>query len=119
VTAIVLDYIDRVASDRRTITFGHLAGEPGAPGRVLRLTEAELIELIRPQLANEPDLQLLSPTGTHQLTWNTQPAEIGVRILNGYYPSHNEAASLGHTSGAPFGTTPAQNSRECETTVVS
>lgn len=100
-TAIVLDYIDRVASDRNTITFGHLAGEPGAPGRALRLTEAELIDLIRPQTALHPDLDLLSPTGTHQLAWNAQPAEIGVRVLNSYYSSHNDAASLGPSSDDP------------------
>ena len=102
VTAIVMDYIDRVAADRNTITFGHLATEPGAPGRVLRLTESELIELIKPQIEQHPDLGLLSPTGTHQLSWDSQPTDIGVRILNAYYPSHNEAASLGRSSDEPY-----------------
>ncbi len=101
-TAIVLDYIDRVASDRNTITFGHLAREPGAPGRVMRLSENDLIEILRPQIADHPDLGLLSPTGTHQLSWDSSPREIGVQILNSYYPSNNNAASLGSTGDLPL-----------------
>ena len=101
-TAIVLDYIDRVASDRNTITFGHLAREPGAPGRVMRLSESDLIEIMRPQISTQPDLGLLSPTGTHQLTWDSSPSKIGVQILNSYYPSNNGAASLGLTGDHPL-----------------
>ena len=101
-TAIVLDYVDRVASDRNTITFGHLAREPGAPGKVLRLAEGDLIELLRPQINNHPDLGLLSPTGTHQLSWDSPPQDIGVQILNSYYPSSNKTASLGSTGDLPI-----------------
>ena len=101
-TAIVLDYVDRIASDRNTITFGHLAREPGAPGRVMRLSESDLIEILRPQIADHPDLGLLSPTGTHQLSWDSSPCEIGVQILNSYYPSNNNAASLGSTGDLPL-----------------
>jgi hypothetical protein len=100
--AIVLDYVDRVAADRSTITFGHLATEPGAPGRVLRLSEAELVELLRSQIAIHEDLDLVSPTGAQQLTWNRRPAEIAVTILNGYYPSHNNAAALGSAADKPY-----------------
>ena len=100
--AIVLDYIDRVASDRRTITFGHLATEPGAPGKVLRLSEAELVELLGSQISENEDLSLASPTGAQQLTWTRKPAEIGVTILNAYYDSHNDAAAIGSDADKPY-----------------
>jgi len=101
-TAIVLDYIDRVAFDRNTITFGQLALESGAPGRVMRLSESALLEILRPQINSHPDLGLLSPTGTHQLTWDSSPSTIGVQILNSYYQSNNDAASLGSTGDGPL-----------------
>lgn len=78
-----LDYIARTPTGANTITLGRLAHEPGAPGKIFKLTEGELLAALEP-LAGETDaLALTTSTGAVQLSWSGDPNEIA--ILDRYY----------------------------------
>ncbi len=81
----VLDYVALSEARGSTITMSRLAHDKGAPGRVFKLTEAELIDTLRPSVGAEHALGLATPTGSVQLTWREDPALIATRILDRYY----------------------------------
>ena len=81
----VLDYISRTETGGNTVTISRLAYEPGAPGRVFKLSETELQQMLEPVLSNSEALDHLTPTGASQVSWWGDPARIAVEVLNGYY----------------------------------
>ena len=80
-----LDYIAHTNTGGNTVTLGRLAHESGAPGRVFRLTEGELLAALEPLVNGTDALALTTITGAVQLSWSDEPREIGTRILDGYY----------------------------------
>lgn len=80
-----LDYCARASAGGNTVTLGRLAHEPGAPGKVFKLTEGELLAAIEP-LAQESDaVSLTTSTGSVQLSWSGEPNEVATEILDRYY----------------------------------
>ena len=80
-----LDYCVRTSTGGNTVTLGRLAHEPGAPGKIFKLTEGELHSAIEP-LARETDaIALTTSTGGVQLSWSGKPNEIATGILDRYY----------------------------------
>ena len=80
-----LDYAVRTSTGGNTITLGRLVHEPGAPGKVFKLTEGEFLAAIEP-LARETDaIDLTTSTGAVQLSWFGKPSEIAAGILDRYY----------------------------------
>ena len=80
-----LDFSARTSTGGNTVTLSRLAHEPGAPGKVFKLTEGEFLAAIEP-LAQETDsLALTTSTGAVQLSWFGKPSEIATRILDRYY----------------------------------
>ena len=80
-----LDYCARTSTGGSTVTLGRLAHEPGAPGKVFKLTEGELLAAIEP-LAQESDaVSLTTSTGAVQFSWSGNPGEVATRILDRYY----------------------------------
>lgn len=85
VTYAALDFVARTGITGRTVNLSRLAHEPGAPGRIFKLSESELSEALEPSLQEAEDLNLVTPTGGLQLAWRETPAVVAVRILNRYY----------------------------------
>ena len=80
-----LDFSARTSTGGNTVTLSRLTHEPGAPGKVFKLTEGEFLAAIEP-LAQETDsLALTTSTGAVQLSWFGNPSEIATRILDRYY----------------------------------
>ena len=80
-----LDYVSRVGTGGNTVTLSRLANEPGAPGRVFKLTEAELRATIGAMLDRTGALSLTMSTGAAQLTWHQDPATVAAAVLDDYY----------------------------------
>ena len=80
-----LDYCVRTSTGGNTVTLGRLVHEPGAPGKVFKLTEREFLAAIE-SLAHETDtIALTTSTGAVQLSWSGNPSEIATGILDRYY----------------------------------
>ena len=97
----VLDYVARTLHGGRTITLSHLAQQPGAPGRAFKLTEAELLEALRPSLGRTDHLRLATPLGAPQLAWSDHPERIATAILDDYYDSPESEICAGPTGDLP------------------
>ena len=80
-----LDYVARTPTGANTITLGRLAHEPGAPGKVFKLTEGELLAALEPLSGETDALALTTSTGAVQLSWSGDPSEIATAILDRYY----------------------------------
>ncbi len=81
----VFDYVARQARAARTVPLARLTSEAGGPGRAFKLHESDLHAALTAVSEGSHDVQLLSPTGTQQLSWSGDPAEIAVDLLNRYY----------------------------------
>lgn len=68
-----------------TASLSRLASEPGTPGRIFRLSEEGLRQLIAPVVERSEVLTLTAPAGATQLGWKGAPAEIGHRLLCDYF----------------------------------
>ena len=80
-----LDYLGRFDSDARTSTLTRLATDPGSPGRILKLAEADLLEAIEKVAADHDGIHLGSPAGVTQLTFDADPRELATDLLHHYY----------------------------------
>ena len=69
--AICLDFVARTTPDARTVTVGRLVSDQGSPGRLLKLSEQALSDLLVKAMQLHPDIvSLSSPTGSTQLNIN-------------------------------------------------
>ncbi|MDE0371429.1 MAG: DUF4007 family protein [Rhodospirillales bacterium] len=82
-----LDYCARTLAGGNTITLGRLAHEPGAPGKVFKLTEGEFLSAIEPLVQATNAIALTTSTGAVQLSWSAEPSKIATGILDRYYGS--------------------------------
>ena len=109
VTYAALDYVALTEVRGSTVTISRLVHGPGAPGRVFKLSESELLDALRPSIDAENALGLATPTGAVQLTWSEGPALVATRILDRYY---EPATSMGSVACAgPEGDQPAGHNR--------
>ena len=91
----VLDYVALTEVRGGTVTISRLTHESGAPGKVFKLTESEMVDALKPSLSDEKALGLSTLTGALQLAWQEDPALIATRILDRYYePEQQRAAEL-------------------------
>ena len=80
-----LDYIARTPTGANTVALGRLAHEPGAPGKVFKLTEGEILAALEPLAGEAGTLTLTTSAGAVQLSWSGDPTEIADGILDRYY----------------------------------
>lgn len=104
-----LDYVALTGSHGNTITMSHLIHEPGAPGRAFKLTEAEMVETLRPSMDGEDRVNLTTSTGAVQFTWSGDPAAIATSILDRYYAPKSPLAPM--VCAGPEGNRPVEDSR--------
>lgn len=93
-----MNYVAHTNTGGNTVTLGRLAHEPGAPGKVFKLTEGELLAALEPLVDGTDSLALTSTTGAVQLSWSDEPREIGKEVLDGYYGFHVPDASMDHAA---------------------
>ena len=104
-----LDYVALTEVRGSTITISRLVHGPGAPGRVFKLSESELLDALRPSIDAEDALGLATPTGAVQLTWSEDPALVATRILDRYYEPAEPMGS--EVCAGPEGDQPADGKR--------
>ena len=110
----VLDYVALTDVRGATVTISRLTHEPGAPGKVFKLTEWEMVDALRPPLDDEKALGLSTLTGAIQLTWQEDPALIATRILDRYYqPAQPRAIEL---CAGPEGDEPVKHDQLADVT---
>lgn len=98
----VLDYIDRTGTGGNTATISRFAHEAGAPGRVFKLTETELVAALQPMVERSRALSLAAPAGVAQLSWSEDPAAVATAILDDYYESTGTEACSGCLGDVPI-----------------
>lgn len=84
-TYVILDYVERINTRENTITINRLAHEPGSPGKVFKLAEAEMLSALEPVVDETDMLAVAVVTGAPQLYWSGEPREIASEILDKYY----------------------------------
>ena len=96
-----LDYLARTDTGGNTATVSRLAHESGAPGKVFKLTEAELLAALEPAVEGSDMLVLAATPGSTQISWSAEPGGIANEILDRYYrnfissvPDDREGAPL-------------------------
>jgi len=121
--AICLDFISRTTPDARTVTVGRLVGDHGSPGRILKLSEQALGELLTSASALFPDLvSLSSPTGSMQLNAHQAPDLLRELVLRSHYKLKSKGSSIaigiGPMSFGEGSVTNDENPREVRTKAV-
>ena len=81
-----LDFVARTDQSARTVTVSRLATEPGGPGRVFKLTEVALVDLLeRAAIEHEGGIDLTSAAGVPQVAFIDDPAVVATEILHDHY----------------------------------
>ena len=91
----VLDFIVRADANVKTVTLSRLAHESGAPGKIFKLSESEIVVILDPIINQFSSLNLVSTVGATQLTWSDEPSKIAFEVLKNYYCSSNYISSDG------------------------
>ncbi len=93
--AICLDFITRTTPDARTVTVGRLVSDHGSPGRLLKLSEQALGDLLSSATSCFPDLvSLSSPTGSMQLNAHQAPDQLRELVLRAHYKLKSKGSSI-------------------------
>ena len=82
-----LNYIACTGAGSHSVTISRLAHETGAPGKVFKLTEGELLTAMAPIVDRIDSLRLSATMGTVQFSWSKAPNEIATQILDDYFRS--------------------------------
>lgn len=81
ITYACLDYLSRGAENSRTITLTRLAADPGAPGRIMKLTEQDIADAIEESAGAVGHLRLARPAGSRQLAINAPAGDVAFEVL--------------------------------------
>ncbi|MBP1819264.1 DUF4007 family protein [Mycobacterium sp. OAE908] len=76
-----LDYMSRSSDGSTTVTLTRLATDPGAPGRILKLTEQDIAEAIEESARIADHLTLTRPAGSTQLAISAPPGQVAYEVL--------------------------------------
>ena len=89
VAAICLDFVYRTSPDAKTATITRLTTDPGSPGRLLKLSDSALSELLtKSTKIFKSGLFLNNPAGSTQINWTSDTMELANRYLQetfGYF----------------------------------
>jgi hypothetical protein len=82
VAAVCLDFVHRTSPDAKTATISRLTTDPGSPGRLLKLSDSALSELlIESSKIFKSGLFLNNPAGSTQINWTTDTMELANNYL--------------------------------------
>ena len=85
----ILNYMARTESSAKSILISRLAHESGAPGKVFKLAEKEIIDKLELVTPNFEELDLNTVAGASQLSWSGSPIDIANDVLSTYYFSNS------------------------------
>lgn len=80
-----LDFLARVEAGANTISVGRLATEPGAPGRVFRLSEVALLDLLQQAALLHDNINVIQVAGSPQVVFAGEPAFVATELLRDFY----------------------------------
>ena len=84
-----------------TSTLTRLATDPGSPGRILKLAEADLLEAIEEVAADHEGIHLGSPAGVTQLAFDADPGDLATDVLHRHYSARRpDLPAVGIAAGA-------------------
>lgn len=81
ITYACLDFMSRDGQNIRTISMTRLAVDPGSPGRIMKLTEQDILDAIEESSHAVTGLNILRPAGSRQLAVSTDPALVALAVL--------------------------------------
>ena len=122
--AICLDFVSRTTPDARTVTVGRLVNDHGSPGRLLKLSEQALGDLLSNAALAFPDfVSLTSPTGSMQLNTHQAPEALRELVLRSHYKLKSKGSSIavgiGPMSFGEVSITKDEKPREVKTKTVA
>lgn len=79
------DFLARTEEHARTAAISRLATEPGAPGRMFRLSEAELVASIEKAAVTTGLIGIARPAGVVQFTFDLPASVLATKALRAYY----------------------------------
>lgn len=79
------DFLARTDAGASTVSVSRLATEAGAPGRIFKISEAELVELLEEAVELAESAALARPAGAVQLVIGDDPALLATSAVQGYY----------------------------------
>ncbi len=79
------DFLARTEATARTVSVSRLATEAGAPGRVFKLSEADLVSLLEEAVGKVDSASLARPAGAVQLAFKVAATEAATAVVQGYY----------------------------------
>jgi len=89
-----LDFVARADSSARVINISRLATEHGAPGRVFKLPETEIVRLLELAARESNDFDVTSSAGAVQIAFTDEPSEIATKLLHAQFCKSTSDAAL-------------------------
>jgi hypothetical protein len=80
-----LDFVARTDSSANVVSVNRLVSEHGSPGRVFKLTEAELSRLLEQAAMVSPEIELTSAAGVPQIAFDDDPSGAATDVLRDHY----------------------------------
>lgn len=95
-----LDFLARTDALAQTVTVSRLASEAGAPGRIFKLPEVDLVELLEEAARRTNLIRLARPAGVVQVGFDGAPAAVATEVLSEFYGSRGLGS--GPTDGRDY-----------------
>lgn len=107
ITYACLDYLSK-AGGTQTVALTRLAADPGAPGRIFKLTEQDIAEAIEESAATVGHLRLVRPAGSRQLAIRAPANDVAFELLAARHaergapiPALSDFVLVGHETAEP------------------
>lgn len=81
ITYSCLDFLSRDGQSNRTVSVTRLAVDPGSPGRILKLTEQDIVDALEESATDVRGLQVARPAGSRQLAVDGDPGLAALAVL--------------------------------------
>ncbi|UGQ39588.1 DUF4007 family protein [Rhodococcus aetherivorans] len=85
ITYACLDYMEKNDRGNRTVSSTRLALDPGSPGRLLKITEHEIVDALESASREAGGFRVARPAGSRQLVVDNQPALAALAVLASHY----------------------------------
>ena len=96
-----LDYLSRTTQSGNSVTLSRLAREVGAPGRIFKLSESDILAALEPVVHGTAGLAFVAANAVTQLAWSQDPGVVAVRVLDRYYGRSASTDGVGPVEMSP------------------